>query len=96
MLKMFLRLQLAMGVPKDQAIESAFRSCRELFSWNEISDMTSEIYLDPDRNQMVVDKMLEMSSQYVIKDYLDLNPDEDGLDEADRIMLDILESMGKF
>jgi hypothetical protein len=94
-LRTFIRLQLASGKKREEAIKYVFNAANGLYQEIEIEDMVNEIYAEGiGRNQEVMDKLLSMISTYVIPDYEGENVDEDGLDEADRMMMEVIESVG--
>lgn len=85
-----------MSQEKDKIIESTFETCHELYSKDEIELIVGDIFeLGEEENKKVMERMTEMMNSLLIVEYEGLNiDDDDGLDEADRVVLDILESIG--
>lgn len=93
--KTFIRLQLASGKNREDAIQYVFKAAHGLYREEEVEDLVNEIYAEGlGRNKEVVEKLFSMLKTYVIPDYEGENIDEDGLDEADRIMIEVIESVG--
>ena len=93
--KTFIRLQLASGKSREDAIQHVFKAAHGLYREEEVEDLVNEIYAEGlGRNKEVVGKLFSMLKTYVIPDYEGENIDEDGLDEADRIMIEVIESVG--
>jgi hypothetical protein len=94
-LKTFVRLQLASGKNREETIKHVFKASHGLYQEVEIEDVVNDIYAErPGRNKEVIDKLLSMIKEFVIPDYEGINTDEDGLDEADRMMMEVIESVG--
>jgi len=94
-IKIFIRLQLASQVKRDVCIEKVLGLCGDLFSSLEIEDWTNEIYAGGIKvNEKVIDKLMLMLEEFVSLEYYDLNIDDDDLDEADRLKIEIIESIG--
>lgn len=67
----------------------------QFFSSDEIELLVDEVLADGDeKNEEIIQKMLDMFQSYIITEYDGLNEDEDGMDEADRLIIEILESIG--
>lgn len=94
-LKTFIRWQLASGKTRQEAVNHVLKASHGLYQESEIEDFANEIYAEGEgKNQEVVDKLLSMMKRYVIPDYQGLNVDDDGLDEADRMIMEVVESVG--
>ena len=96
-IKTFIRIQYAItkNSDSDEIINTTYMVCQELYSKDEIALLADEVFEDGlEQNQKVINKMMEMLKQLLISEYEGLNLDEDGLDEADRVVFEVLESIG--
>lgn len=96
MIKTFIRLQLITQKPINDIISSTVIVCNNIFTEEQIRLIIKQILDDNQyKNTEVIDKLLIMVKEYVIDDYFGLNVDEFGMDEADRMIMDIICSIGK-
>lgn len=93
--KTFIRIQVFTAKDPKEIVQFVTESCNDLYKKDEIEVFVDEILKEGHKkNKEVIDKLLLMIKQFAIDDYKDLNVDEDGLDEKDRIMMDVIQSIG--
>ena len=94
-LKTFIRIQFLMKSGRNDIISLINAIGGQFFSSDEIELLVDEVLADGDeKNEEIIQKMLDMFQSYIITEYDGLNEDEDGMDEADRLIIEILESIG--
>ena len=91
----FIRIQLYALKSREETVTFVTQACHGLYQESEIEMMTDNILSEGlSKNKEVVDKMMGMLKSFAIPEYEGLNRDDNGMDESDRIMLDVIQSIG--
>ena len=94
-LKTFIRIQYLMKSSRKDIVSIVNAIAGQFFSVDEIELLVDDVLASgEERNEEIIQKMLDMFQGYIITEYDGLNVDEDGMDEADRLIIEILESIG--